>query len=264
MPSSLIKKVERITIVLCIIVILSCIGLTASAETDRIYPTNKVFIYNGSQKTGVYTREAPLPEGAIISTDGRCAIKLDELFLVGEDKSVFSTNTSGYQRNLLIKEGTIYFKTSEISRIITFITPDGHISVQRIRLNTALNDQSIMGYVKVEENSSELGVVQGGALDIITEDGQKTIKTGEKIILSQADMDIGAPEPQPPESEPPSDEQPPEQKKGMSKTMQATIIGGVAVLALGALAGAAGGGGGGGGGSGGGSDGGSDVSPSTP
>jgi hypothetical protein len=241
---------------LCINVIFTSIGLNASAETDRIYPTNKVFVYNGGQKTGVYTREAPLPEGAIISADGRCAVKLGELFLVGEDQSVFSTNTSGYQRNLLIKEGTIYFKTSKIRRIITFITPDGHISIQRIRLNTALNDQSITGYVTVEENSSELGVVQGGALDILTEDGQQTVKSGEKIILSQADMDIGAPEPQPSESEAPSDEQPPEQKKGMSKTMQATIVGGVAVLALGALAAAGGGGGGGGGGS--------DVSPSTP
>ena len=201
MRCSLTKGVERITILLCIIVNFTSIGINANAETDRIYPTNKVFVYNGNQKTGVYTREAPLPEGAIISTDGRCAIKLDELFLVGEDQSVFSTNTSGYQRNLLIKEGTIYFKTSKISRIITFITPDGHISVQRIRLNTAMNDQSIMGYVTVEENNSELGVVQGGALDIVTEEGQKTIKSGEKIILSQADMDIGAPETQPPESE---------------------------------------------------------------
>ena len=189
------KRGERITIVLCMIAIFAVLGLTASAEADRIYPTNKVYIHNGSQKTGIYTREAPLPEGAIISTDGRCAVKLDELFLVGEDQSVFSTNTSGYQRNLLVKEGTIYFKTSRLSRVITFITPDGHISVQRIRLNTALNDQSIIGYVSVEENQSELGVVQGGALDIITEDGQKTIKSGEKIILSQADMDalIGRP-----------------------------------------------------------------------
>ena len=258
MSHSLNKKGERITIALCVLAIFIVHGLTAGAEADRIYPSNKVYIQNGNQKTGIYTREAPLPEGAVISTDGRSAVKLNELFLVCEDQSVFSTNTSGYQRNLLVKEGTIYFKTSRLSRVITFITPDGHISVQRIRLNTALNDQSIIGYVSVEENQSELGVVQGGTLDIITEDGQKTIKSGEKIILSQADMDIGAPETQPPESEEPGEQPQEEQKEGMSTAMKATIGGGVGLLALGALAAAGGGGGGGGG------DGAGDVSPSTP
>lgn len=258
MQYSLIKKVEWVTIVSCIIFVLIIHSVTANAETDRIYPTNKVFIHDGNKKMGVYTREAPLPEGAIISTDGRCAVRLNEMFLVGEDQSVFSTNTSGRQRNLLIKKGTLYFKTAWTNRVITFMTPDGNISVQSIRLNATLNDQSIIGYVTVDDSQSELGVVKGGSIDILTENGQETIKSGEKIILAQADMDIGAPESQPPEEEVPAEEPTPPQKKETSTTMRAIIGGAVAVLALAAVAGAAGGGGGDGGGGGG------VVSPSTP
>ena len=125
--------------------------------SDRIYPTQKVTIFNGEQKVGVYTREAPFPEGATISTTGRCAIKLGDLFLVGEDQSVFSSNTSGRQRNLLVREGTIYFKTSRMRQPLTLITPKGEITVQSIRLDAALYDKSIKGYVAVTKGQSELG-----------------------------------------------------------------------------------------------------------
>ena len=54
-----------------------------ASGSNRIYPSQKVTIFNGDQKVGVYTREAPFPEGAKISTTGRCAIKLGDLFLVG-------------------------------------------------------------------------------------------------------------------------------------------------------------------------------------
>ena len=166
-------------------------GVSVFADSDRIYPTNKVTLYRGDTIVGVYTKEAPLPEGSIISPDGRCAVKLDDLYLVGEDQSEFSINTSGRQRNLFIKKGTVYFKTSAMSRSFSFITPDGPISVQRIQLNAAAGGGSLKGLVTVTDNSSELGVVEGGSMIVPTDNGMMTIQSGNKIILSQADMDIG-------------------------------------------------------------------------
>ena len=43
-------------------------GVSVFADSDRIYPTNKVTLYRGDTIVGVYTKEAPLPEGSIISS----------------------------------------------------------------------------------------------------------------------------------------------------------------------------------------------------
>ena len=225
-------------------------GAPVLANADRIYPTNKVTLYRGENVVGVYTKEAPLPEGSIISADGRCAVKLDDLYLVGEDQSLFSINTSGRQRNLFIKKGTVYFKTSAMKRSFSFITPDGEISVQRIQLNAAAGDGSLKGLVTVAENRSELGVVEGGSMIVLTDNGLMTIQSGKKVILSQADMGIGLPEDEEPAAEQPPE---PEKKAGMSRGTK-IALGALGVVGIAALVGGGGGGGGGG----------DTVSPSTP
>jgi hypothetical protein len=252
-----IKTISRMCIIVLFLSIATTLpGVAFGDGLNRIYPTNEVSIYRGDQKVGTYTREAPLPEGVTVSANGRCAIKLDDLYLVAEDQSVLSTHTIGRQRNLFLREGIIYFKTSMLRQPLNLITPGGQITVQRILLDASFNDQAIVGYVTVEKRQGEVGVVQGGTLDVLTENGQKTIRPGETIILAQADMDIGAPESETPESDKPAAEQPPEPKEGMSTAMKGLIGGGVAVLALGAIAALGGGGGGGGGGT--------SVSPSSP
>jgi ferric-dicitrate binding protein FerR (iron transport regulator) len=246
------KKIGIKLVVLWLTLFMACQGGVALAGSDRIFPTGKVTLYRGDKTVGVYTKEAPLPEGSVISTDGRCAVKLHDLYLVAEDQSVFSINTSGRQRNLFIKEGTIYFKTSSMRRAFAFITPNGQISVQRIRLNASFSDGAINGYIAVTENQSELGVAQGGSMDVFTERGPMTIQSGKKIILSQADMDIGLPE-----DEAPAAQQIPETKPPTS-TGRKIVYGALGVAAVAGIAlGLSGGGGGG-------DNGGGSVSPSSP
>ena len=110
------KRIEIKTVVSLLTFLMVSQCVVAMAGSDRIYPTNKVTLYRGEKKVGVYTKEAPLPDGSVISTDGRCAVKLDDLYLVAEDQSVFSINTSGRHRNLFVKEGIVYFKTSAMRR----------------------------------------------------------------------------------------------------------------------------------------------------
>ena len=261
------SRIKINAIVLFLTIALLSTGVAVGAGSDRIFPTKKVTIYDGDKKVGVYTKEAPFPEGATISTNGRCAIKLGDLFLVGEDQSVFSSNTSGRQRNIFVREGIIYFKTSAMRHPLTLITPDGHITVQNIRLDVAFNDHSIKGYLAVTKGHSELGVVEGGSMDVLTDNGQVTIKSGHNIILSQADMDIGAPpkgekpvegEPQKPSGEKPAEEVP-QKPKAVSWTGTQIALATLGALAgFGLIIGVAGGGGGGG------SGGGGTVSPSSP
>ena len=250
------KSIILKALIFCLTAAMLNQGVVVGASSARIYPAHKVIVYRGDQKVGVYTKEAPLPEGSIISTEDRCTVKLEDLLLVAEDQSVFSINTSGRHRNLFIKQGIIYFKTSGMRHTLTFITPDGQIFVQSIRLNAAFNDQSLKGYVAVSKNQSELGVVEGGSMDVFTDKGPVMIKSGKKIILSQAEMDIGLPE----EEEPAKEEEETSKPKAGMSTGQKIAIGALGALALTGLAIGLGGGGGGGGSGGG--DG--DVSPSSP
>jgi hypothetical protein len=228
-------------------------GILLAADSNRIYPTRKVTLYRGDQPVGVYTREAPLPEGTVIATEGRCAARLEDLYLVGEDQSVFSISTSSRQRNLFLSEGIVYFKTGEMRRSLNFVTPNGQISVQRIRLHAGLGDSAIKGYVSVSETQSEIGVAEGGSMDVLTDEGPMTIQAGKKLILAQADMDIGLPEDEEPSAQapPPAPESKPATSERKKVVYGALGVGALAIIALGL-----GGGGGGGGGP--------VVSPSSP
>jgi hypothetical protein len=231
----------------------------ASAGTYRIHPASKVTLYQGDRVVGEYTKEAPLPEDITIAAEGRCGIKMDDFYLVAEDGSRFSISTAGRQTNLFIDEGIIFFKTAAMKRTLEFITPNGQISIQRIHLNAAFEDSSIKGYVSVKPGRSELGVAEGGSMEVFTDKGLMTVQPGNKIILAQADMDIGLPEPEVPE-----DQAEGEPETGAPSTTAATgmatstkvLIGVVGAAAIAGIAIGLGGGGGGGG------DG--DVSPSSP
>ena len=63
------------------------------------------------------------------------------------------------------------------------MTPDGQITVQSIRLDASFTDQSIIGYVTVDKGQSELGVVQGGSLDILTEKVVRRLNPERKSFL---------------------------------------------------------------------------------
>jgi hypothetical protein len=247
-------EIRALVSLLTFLMVSQCV--VALAGSDRIYPTNKVTLYRGEQMVGVYTKEAPLPDGAVIATDGRCAVRLDDFYLVGEDQSVFSITTFSRHRNLFVKEGTVYFKTSAMKRPFSFMTPGGALTIQAIRLHAAAGDQSIKGYVAVTDSQSEVGVAEGGSLDVLTEEGRMTIQPGKKIILSQADMDIGLPESEEPAAASSKAE------PGISTT-EKIVYGSLGVAATaGIVIGLSSGGGGGGGGGGDDDDG--DVSPSAP
>ena len=236
-------------------------GFSSELKSDRIYPTGKITIYNDNQRVGEFSQEAPFPEGFLIEADGKCGVKMEDIYLVAEDRSLFSVANSANLRNVLIKEGTLYFAVSDMSRSLNLITPFGTLAVLDILLNAATGSPQLKGYVAVKQNGSEIGVLEGGSMIVSTQRGEMMIESGQQLTLAQADMDVGAPE----EIET-SDEKKDkdvkegkEEKAGVSKTTKIVIgVVGAAVFAggIGALAG----GGGGGGGSGGGDS----VSPFSP
>ena len=236
-------------------------GFSSELKSARIYPTGKITIYSSGQRVGEFSKEAPVPEGFLIAADGRCGVRMGDIYLVAEDKSLFSVATSANLRNLLIKEGTLYFAVSDMSRSLNFITPSGTLAVLDILLNSATNSPQLKGYVAVKQNGSEIGVIAGGSMIVSTQQGEMMIESGKQLILAQADMDVGAPEETETSDEKESQEEKAgkEKKPGTSKNTK-IIVGVIAAAAVaGGVAALAGGGGGGGGG-----DGGGTVSPSSP
>ena len=240
-------------------------GFSSDSKPGRIYPNGKITLYSGNQRIGEFNNEAPLPEGFLIAADGRCGVKIEDVYLVAEDKSLFSVATSNNLREFSLKEGTLYFAVSNMSRSLNFKTPSGNLAVLDILLNAATGNQQLKGYIAVKPDGSELGVIEGGSMIVSTQKGETLLKSGQRLILAQADMDVGAPEEIEAADEKEVKEEPEskvekKEKTGMSKNTKIIVgvVGAAAVAGgLGALAG-------GGGGGGGGSDGGGTVSPSSP
>jgi hypothetical protein len=226
--------------------------LAICAYAGRIFPNGPVTLYRENKAIGVYTQEAPLAEDVFFLSEQRCAVQLYDLYLVAEALTLFAVETSEGHRNLFVKEGIIFFKTADMRRPLNFITPAGKVSVEQIRLQAASGDSSIKGYVAVYPERTELGVAEGGSMDVSTDQGFMTISAGTRIILAQADMDIGLPEERPQaEPEPPPSEGWSQQQKIAAGAIGAGVVAGI-------LLGLSGGGGGGAG-----ADGGS-VSPASP
>jgi hypothetical protein len=239
-------------------------------KSARIYPTGKITIYNGDQKVGEFNKEAPFPEGYLIAADGKCGVRMDDIYLVAEDRSLFSVATSANLRKFLIKEGTVYFAVSKMSHSLSFITPHGHLAVLDILINAVAGSPKLKGYVFVGENVSKVGIIEGGSMIVSTQQGEMMLEPGQQLILAQADMDVGAPEELETSDEEDVKEEEAiegekvgrEKKAGMSKNTKIIlgVVGGAVVIGgIGALA-AGGGGGGGSGGNGGGDS----VSRSSP
>jgi len=221
-------------------------SFASGLSVGRIIPKGKVTLFQGDQKVGEFRSEAPLPEGAFLSVQGECGVKMNDLYLVAIDKSLFSVTTDPDSRKLSVKAGTVYFALSSMPHILVFNTPDGVVTTHQILLNASAKSGLLQGYVSVTDAITKVGILEGGSLLLSVGDGEtKRINAGQEIRLAQA----GLFEDKEGKKEEPKDkkEEPADKKvkaKGMSTTTKVLI----GIATVGGIAAAAAGGGGGGGG----------------
>jgi len=163
----------------------------ASPFAGRILPTKKVSFFTDGKNVGQFTVEAPLPWDTLVKCDGRTAVRLDKMYVVFEDGSSFTISQSGGFETLDLKTGTAYFALKTLPEGLTFDTPQAAVVTEMMALNAATGDQLLKGYVKTGKDESELGVLEGGSLTVRTADGLQTIKSGQRIILSQGSLAAG-------------------------------------------------------------------------
>jgi len=155
---------------------------------SRLLPNGSVKVYRGDQLVSVLSEEAPLPEGFLLAPEGQCGLRMDNLFMVADDGSLFSVATGDGGREFLIRQGTIYFAISGASGPLAFHTPNGIVATQRMILNTSAEGGLLKGYVDATPDGTRIGVLEGGSLVVLTAEGERTIATGRQITLAQADL----------------------------------------------------------------------------
>lgn len=177
--------------VLLIALIFSANAFASDIKNSRLMPEGKVIVSRNGQAVAEYSKEMPVPAGAMLTCKGRCGVKLDDMLLVAEDQSRFSIDMKNNQRVLNVVEGTVYFGLSTIPRTIVFLTPDGAVSADRVLIHASANTKMLEGYVKAAAGASELGVLSGGTLPLMTNQGVKALKSGDRFIFAQSDMGEG-------------------------------------------------------------------------
>jgi hypothetical protein len=183
---------KRAGIISLISIFLCSLYVTAVYADDfqgsRLVPENKIVIYQDGSKIGEFTKEAPCPKDLFLSCEGKCGIKLKNISLVAEDKSVFAIAATEDSQYLKVKKGILHFGLSELPKNLVFVTPKGAVSANQMLLNASTNNKILEGYVKVTDDSSEVGVIEGGYLHMLTQNGDKLVTPGNRLILAQADI----------------------------------------------------------------------------
>jgi hypothetical protein len=169
-------------------------GFCADLNSARIIPKGTVSIYKGDQKVGEFKKEAPLPENSLLSCEGRCGVKMTNLYAVAEDQSLFTIRTNTQSRELLVKKGTLYFAWSNSPQSLMFNTPDGVVETRTILLKASSNAGVLKGYVAVKPTGSEIGVIEGGTMVLSTPEGDKRIEPGQQLTLAKAGQNLGNPD----------------------------------------------------------------------
>jgi hypothetical protein len=157
------------------------VGFSAGVNSARIIPEGRVFILESGKVVGEFSKEGPLPQGALLKCEAQCAVKMTDAYMVAEPDTVFSVSSMANSNELVVREGTVYFSVTESSPPLQFNTPGGIVTTSE----TTLTGNELNGYVRVSGNETEIGVIDGGTMKVATSSGEMAITPGKQITIAQ-------------------------------------------------------------------------------
>lgn len=161
-------------------------GYALAADTARIDPRGKVSVYRVDKKVDELSAEAPLPYDLLLKTIQQCAVRMNALYFIAADKSAFSV-TAPPQDNLIeFVNGNFYFSLTELPRQLVIKTPIEDVTVQQVLFQAAATGGKLDGYIFVEGDTTEIGVLEGGSLVLTSSHGEHVLPPGNRIIIAQA------------------------------------------------------------------------------
>jgi hypothetical protein len=162
-------------------------GVTPAFSGARIIPEGKVKVFEGQKLVQELKQEAPFPEGALLTTEGRCGVRLENFYVVANDDCTFGIKDGLNQINLRVDSGQLYFALTQYTGQLAFLTPAGVVTSRQVRLNAATDGGVLKGYLDVSGSQVKLGVLEGGAMVVSTGKGTQEIRSGKQITLALAD-----------------------------------------------------------------------------
>jgi hypothetical protein len=182
MRSGIIRKI------IVLVVVIAFFGwITPAFSGSRIMPTGSVKVYKGEKLVQVLKQEAALPNGALVTSEGKCGVRAENFYLAADDGCTFSITDGLNRKDLRVDNGAAYFAVNQKTGTLAFITPAGDISTQQIRSNADVNGGIVKGYIDVSGKAVQLGVLEGGSLVVATASGVQEIHSGKQITLAMAD-----------------------------------------------------------------------------
>ena len=160
-------------------------GYALAVDTARIVPTGKVSVYRAQKKVDELSAEAPLPFDSLLLCSGECLVRMDSLYIVASDQSSFHA-TSPPQDNLIaFVKGFFYFSLTALSRQWVFKTPIEDFTIQQVLFQTAASGGRLDAYILVKDETTEIGVLQGGSLVITSSHGEHVVRPGNQITIAK-------------------------------------------------------------------------------
>lgn len=165
----------------------SFVSVSPAFSGSRIMPTGKVKVYEGKKLVQVLKQESAFPNGALLTTEGKCGVRMAHFYLVAEDDCTFGVAESADRKDIRVDKGVVYFAVTQGIGQVAFLTPAGVMSAAQIRLDAAANGGVLKGYLDVTNAQVQLGVLEGGSMVLSTAQGEKIVRPGKQIILALAD-----------------------------------------------------------------------------
>ena len=178
----MLSKRKR-TLMMKVFVVFLSFAFVSAGFAARIVPTGTVSIIKDGKVVGQFSQEAPLPEGALLRCEAQCAVQLDDVYMVAEPDTVFSISPMADRHDVLVQQGTLYYSLNESSRPLHFDTPAGNATTGDL----SMTEGELRGYVRVVGNETEIGVVGGGSMTVVTGSEEVPITSGKKITMTLAD-----------------------------------------------------------------------------
>ncbi len=155
-------------------------GFSAGAGSARIIPTGTVSIIEDGQVVGQFSQETPLPEGALLRCEDKCAVKLNDTYMMVDAGTEFSITPAADSTGLFVKTGTVYYSINESSNPLQIDTPNGEATTGDL----TMTDDELRGYVRVSGNETEIGVIGGGTMMMETASGEMAVTSGNAVTIA--------------------------------------------------------------------------------
>ncbi|HEX9665650.1 MAG TPA: hypothetical protein VGA95_03735 [Thermodesulfobacteriota bacterium] len=162
-----------------LLVVLTLLLINAPLHAATIL--GKVAIFTSPSKPEIY----PLVSGNKMTYDHKALIRINGGTLVAEKGTILEAFDEGNKVIFQIEKGIINFRIQPHKTIVSFNTKDGVIfSPEIVRANESI----IEGRIVVTETDTILELSEG-TLEVLTPQGPRTIKAGERFLLAQAVID---------------------------------------------------------------------------